>query len=56
MQEKVAANLAAVKAAIARAERIWKRPEGSVTLVAVSKTHDAERIRPALDAGHRVFG
>jgi len=56
MQEKVAANLAAVKAAIARAERIWKRPKGSVTLVAVSKTHDAERIRPALDAGHRVFG
>ncbi|HEY8352680.1 MAG TPA: YggS family pyridoxal phosphate-dependent enzyme, partial [Sphingomonadales bacterium] len=48
--------LAAVKAAIARAERIWKRPKGSVTLVAVSKTHDAERIRPALDAGHRVFG
>jgi PLP dependent protein len=27
-----------------------------VTLVAVSKTYDAEHIRPVLDAGHRVFG
>ncbi|WP_454278744.1 YggS family pyridoxal phosphate-dependent enzyme [Sphingomonas sp. Marseille-Q8236] len=25
-------------------------------LIAVSKTHDAETIRPLLDAGHRVFG
>jgi PLP dependent protein len=27
-----------------------------VTLVAVSKTYDAENIRPILEAGHRVFG
>ena len=27
-----------------------------VTLVAVSKTHPAERIREAYDAGQRVFG
>jgi PLP dependent protein len=27
-----------------------------VTLVAVSKTYDAEHIRPILEAGHRVFG
>ncbi len=27
-----------------------------VTLVAVSKTYDADHIRPVLDAGHRVFG
>jgi PLP dependent protein len=26
------------------------------TLVAVSKTYDAEHIRPVLEAGHRVFG
>ncbi|WP_230481598.1 YggS family pyridoxal phosphate-dependent enzyme [Sphingomonas sp. Leaf21] len=26
------------------------------TLIAVSKTHDADTIRPLLDAGHRVFG
>jgi PLP dependent protein len=27
-----------------------------VTLVAVSKTYDADHIRPVLEAGHRVFG
>ena len=27
-----------------------------VTLVAVSKTYDANHIRPILDAGHRIFG
>src|SRR5271155_4204296 len=25
-------------------------------LIAVTKTHDADRIRPALDAGHRIYG
>ena len=29
---------------------------GDVTLVAVSKTHPAELIREAYDAGHRIFG
>ena len=29
---------------------------GDVTLVAVSKTYDAEYIRPVLEAGHRTFG
>ena len=28
----------------------------NATLVAVSKTYDAEHIRPVLEAGHRVFG
>lgn len=32
------------------------RMPGSVELVAVSKTHDAERIAPLIDAGHRIFG
>jgi pyridoxal phosphate enzyme (YggS family) len=27
-----------------------------ITLIAVSKTHGEERIRPVLEAGHRVFG
>lgn len=49
-------NLAAVKAAITKAEREWRRPEGSVTLVAVSKGHDAASIRAAIEAGQRVFG
>jgi pyridoxal phosphate enzyme (YggS family) len=33
-----------------------KRPAGSVSLVAVSKTFDAESIRPVIEAGQRVFG
>lgn len=32
-----------------------RRPE-SVKLVAVTKTFDAETIRPVIEAGHRVFG
>ena len=52
----VPTNLAAVKARIARAARAAGRAPGSVTLVAVAKTHPAERVRPALAAGHRTFG
>jgi PLP dependent protein len=32
------------------------RADGSVTLVAVSKTFEADEIRPALEAGQRIFG
>ena len=32
------------------------RPAGSVHLVAVSKNHPAERMRPLLTTGHRLFG
>jgi pyridoxal phosphate enzyme (YggS family) len=46
----------AVKASIARAVKDAERKPDSVTLVAVSKTFDAEHIRPVLEAGHRVFG
>lgn len=53
---KLTSNLASVKAQIARAEKAAGRPAGSITLVAVSKTHDAEAIRPAIAAGQRVFG
>jgi pyridoxal phosphate enzyme (YggS family) len=49
-------QLAEVKARIAEAERSAERPEGSVTLVAVSKTFDADIIRPVIAAGQRVFG
>ncbi len=52
----VASNLATVKATIAAGEAEAGRQPGSVRLVAVSKIHDADRIRPALDAGHRMFG
>jgi pyridoxal phosphate enzyme (YggS family) len=45
-----------VRTRIAVAERQAKRPAGSVTLVAVSKTFDVDDIRPAIAAGQRVFG
>ena len=52
----VVEQLGAVSDRIASAEREAKRQAGSVTLVAVSKTFDAEAIRPAIEAGQRVFG
>jgi pyridoxal phosphate enzyme (YggS family) len=39
----------------AAAIKAGRAPEG-VTLVAVTKTHKPELIRPLLEAGHRVFG
>jgi len=44
--------LETVKARIGKA----KSGDGDVVLVAVSKTFDADDIRPVLMAGHRVFG
>ena len=41
---------------IARAARTAGREPASVMLVAVSKTHPADAIRPLLGAGHQVFG
>lgn len=51
-----AANLAAIRAGIARAERDSGRRLGSVTLIAVSKTYPGHAILPVLEAGQRVFG
>ena len=55
MSDPVAA-LSHVQAEIAQAIRQAGRPPGSVTLVAVSKTHDLDTILPVAVAGHRVFG
>lgn len=49
-------NLARVTAEIAAAAHDADRDPADVTLVAVSKVHDAARIRPVLEAGHKVFG
>lgn len=49
-------QLFAVQSVISKATAEASHPKGSVTLVAVSKTFDAEAIRPVLDAGQRVFG
>jgi PLP dependent protein len=52
----IAANLAEVKARIARQATAWQRGPDDVHLVAVGKTHPAEAIEAALLAGHRLFG
>lgn len=50
------ARLAAVHDGITRACADARRKGEEVTLVAVSKTHAADSIKPLLQAGHRVFG
>ncbi len=45
-----------VRTEIARACRDAGRDPAGVTLIAVSKTHGAERIAPVIAAGQRVFG
>ena len=49
-------HLAEVSGHIAEAARAAGRSPADVTLVAVSKTHGADRVRELLDVGHRVFG
>ena len=53
---EAAEHLADVKRRIAEAARAAGRDPVEITLVAVSKTHGAEKIRDLLQAGHRVFG
>jgi PLP dependent protein len=52
----IAANLAEVRARIAKAADAAGRKADDVTLVAVSKGHDADEARAALAAGQRTFG
>lgn len=49
-------RLAEVSRRIAEAARAASRQPADVTLVAVSKTHGADRVRELLDVGHRIFG
>ncbi len=49
-------RLAEVSGRIAEAARAAGRSPSDVTLVAVSKTHGADRVRELLEVGHRVFG
>lgn len=56
MSTNAAQNLSDVQAEIAKACKIARREPADVTLIAISKTHDADRIAPLLEAGQRVFG
>jgi pyridoxal phosphate enzyme (YggS family) len=49
-------GLAEITARLRAAERAAGRPEGAVTLIAVSKVQPADRVQAVLAAGHRVFG
>ena len=52
----VAANLAAILASVEAARKKAVAPAPETKVVVVTKGHEAARILPALDAGHRLFG
>ena len=56
MAANIPDNLATVRQTISRAERAAGRPEGSVQLIAVTKTHPVDVIQKAIDAGQLIFG
>ena len=51
-----AENLNLVLEKCAESAAVSGRDAGEIILVAVSKTFDADEIRPVLEAGHRFFG
>ena len=54
--EQIANNLERVKSQIAAAAKKSGRPLNEIELVAISKTHEAEKVHAALDAGQQLFG
>jgi pyridoxal phosphate enzyme (YggS family) len=54
--DQPAAALAEVRARIAAAAKLASRAPAEVPLVALGKTHPAERILPLIAAGQRLFG
>lgn len=50
------ANLTRIRAALNDAVRESRHDGGDIEILAVSKNHDAERILPLLEEGHRLFG
>jgi PLP dependent protein len=56
MDPEPAERLQKVRQQITAAEKTSRRKPGSIRLVAVSKTHSAERVRALVDEGQLVFG
>jgi PLP dependent protein len=56
MAADIPENLAQVRQAISEAEKAAGHPDGSVQLVAVTKTHPVDVIQKAIEAGQLVFG
>ena len=54
--DSAASRLAAIKARIDHACKVAGREAAEVTLVGISKTHEAGTIEPLLASGQRVFG
>jgi len=54
--DSIAGNLQRVREQIAHAAAKAGRAENEIQLVAVTKTHPAERVREAVEAGQTVFG
>jgi hypothetical protein len=54
--ESAPQRLKRVREEITVAAKAAKRPPADVELIAVSKTFDAEAVRPVLAAGQRIFG
>ncbi|MEP7015770.1 MAG: YggS family pyridoxal phosphate-dependent enzyme [Verrucomicrobiota bacterium] len=52
----IAENLEKVRGQIAEAAQKSGRPANDIELVAISKTHDPERIREVIEAGQQLFG
>lgn len=53
---EIAENLEHVRAEIADAAKRSGRSLDDIELVAISKTHEAEKVRAAFDAGQQLFG
>jgi PLP dependent protein len=56
MAANIPDNLAKVRQTISQTERAAGRPDGSVQLIAVTKTHPVDVIQKAIDAGQLMFG
>ena len=54
--EEIAKNLERVQSHIAQAAKKSARPLNEIELVAISKTHDAEKVRAAYQTGQSLFG
>jgi len=54
--EDAARRLADVRDRIAKSAQVAGRDPQAITLIAISKTHGAEAIRPLIEAGQRHFG
>ena len=52
----ITTRFTALRAEIARQENLCHRVAGSVTMIAVSKTHPSDTIRPLLELGHLDYG